>query len=285
VSTRPLPRRGRGLVRLALATAGLIAWGAAQGSPMPSYTVVDLGKADAPELGIDESGRPVVYSADRASAFAFSPAPAASKLVDEPPHQLTAPVWDGNTHGNPANAYDVVLDGAANGNGLAAFIEAAGVYGHSSGGATLFVGRRGEGGEWEVFTSILHASASMSGMPSANGLEIVGINGRDQVLALGTYDGGAFNPRAAVYDAASGSITNIRDVIGPGYSRLSLGNVHLDDEGRILVAAFTAGQADVTLHQLLLVPSDLSAAPVPEPSTWLVLGLGACAFARRSRRS
>ena len=277
------PRRRHGLVAF-VSLLGLAAPQAATASASPSFTVTDLGSIEAsasPAFGTDPAGRSVVHSADGSSAYEFKPLGPANGVSEGLPHMMQAPIDSQWTYGNPAYAYDWILNSAANHHGLTASLEVVGVDGHySDRHAAVFVERRGEDGRWELLAQVADSRSATSTRPDSGGLWIAGINDRDQVLVAKAGDWSAST--AFLYDAKLGTTTDLSGILGTGY--LGVYAAALDADGRLLLTTqdLTGGGG---MRELLLTPSDLSAAPIPEPSTWMVLGLAGAAIAWRRLRA
>ncbi|WP_165064195.1 PEP-CTERM sorting domain-containing protein [Paludisphaera rhizosphaerae] len=255
---------------MAAGLAALLISSSVQGSPL-SYTVTDLGT----------------------QPISFTPSAAPTRTATQPPLAMYAPIWDQMTHGNPAYAYNFITTSVANAGGLTAYIESVGVDGHETGSAAagLYVARQDASGAWHVLNEI-GSSTSDHGYGSRpnGGLYIGGINALDQVLAGWIPQGYSshgydywYTSKVWVYDEKTNTTLDMSNVLGPGWGAIRTGGI--DDDGRILLSAYSESSNLTEQHEFLLTPTDLSAAPVPEPSTFLVLALGAGAFAiRRSRR-
>jgi hypothetical protein len=280
---------------------------AALADPISGYTVTNLGSgpitlttSNGTTVPVDSSGSfygyyggsltsvtggaPVVsVSNGQASySFAFTPdTPLAPNqgVMSGFPLANAAPTYDGFTYGNPANAFSYVPGTALmNSQGLIAAADTYGVSGHWVAG-TAYTVQENANGSFGAPTPTWSGTQQVNGGESlATGVNIVGLNNLGQVLGTTSNPYGNNPAAAVVYNPTMQTLTNLTNFTD------SAGNMYLnsvpyaiDDQGRILLQAseWPTGAMDT----LLLTPTSVSEAPVPEPGSIAVMVLAMAAFA------
>ncbi|SIO29512.1 PEP-CTERM protein-sorting domain-containing protein/MYXO-CTERM domain-containing protein [Singulisphaera sp. GP187] len=259
----------------------------ARADNIPAYTVTDLGTGRT-QVSADAAGNGIVISPDGQRKYAFPNTP--NYLTDQSvlsllPPLAAAPVNSSWTYGNPANAYSRISGGFLNQNGLYVGTNFVGINGHISAANSLLVAsQRQADGSFGPFTTLWTSPYNYDYDPSRMATAKF-LNNQNQVLGTGT--GSEGNPPYVMnylYDYNSHTLTNLRDLL-PGWIQATIGELGLDDQGRMLLQA----EDDRThlMHSLLLTPAGVTSDPitVPEPTSLatLLLGLGYLAF-RRGRR-
>jgi hypothetical protein len=294
-------RRNRDSRSLKIAASLVIlgfAAASAQADPItiPGYTVTDLGTV-TPTIATGANGSGVL-NATNGQVYAFPQTPNSvlpSGLGHMPnlPLPFSAPVNDPNTYGNPANAFAYVQSAVMNANGVVAAVESSGVGGHY-GIDTAFVVQMNSNGSWSLPIQIWQGNPQFLSVPPVfPGNLVVGINNLNQILgSMGT--GGQDNSTdAMLYNVNSHAVTDLStQLLAVGYNNLQ--PLALDDDGRILLSATSFSQSlhSLTTDNLLLIPDDLSSAPLefpaPEPGTLAIALLAISGFAvhriRNNRR-
>jgi len=281
-----LPYRRSQVAAILVVSVGLAAQCSAFGSPIPTYTVTDLGKIDwdlrVPEgdpRSLFDQGPGIVRNLAGDQTYIFRP----SQLVSIPVAQFASLVesvpqlrnrglgegWNNSTveaWQNPsAPEYAVFKLGPD-----------PSISSRANRYTDLYEARRGESGEWELVGHV-------AGSPGNNGpINLIGISATGQALALSNtgqeWGGSWFH---VLYDPNSNSyvtpINVVGSVLGPGHFPIwerELFSV-IDEDGRIL-------ELDGE-HIFLLTPTAIPlAAPVPEPSALIVLLAGGAFVVRRS---
>jgi hypothetical protein len=243
-------------------------------------------------------GAPVVSVSNGQAAYSFTFTPDTLVATNQGntgafPLAVAAPIYDGFTYGNPANAFSFVIGTSLmNSQGLVAAVDTAGVYGHYAGG-TAYTVQENANGSWGAPTTLWSGSSQVNfGVPGGTGVNVVGINNLNQILGTTSNIYGNNPAAAVVYDTATHtltSLTNLTDAAGNLYQN----NVPyaIDDQGRILLKGteFPTGAQDTLLLTPIGQPVD--EVPVPEPGSVAVTVLAMAAFAaqrvreRRRRRN
>lgn len=278
------------LMRLTLAVAALWVGTAVQGSPIPTYTVTDLGffgyRDESDSIDRDAG---LIRTADGSQAYTYSTGESGWTRLSELPTSLPPSVSDPfhsstpDTHMRGAWASPASPD-------LAVYIYDYSLRGtYRSSGTSIMAARRGEDGVWRNVETIAFASSP----PNYYGNSIVGMNARGQVLATANdgydaWDGRGYtqsmHPSINLYDSASGTLTRLAGLF-PAGKFTAVQAIGLDADGRILVRAKDVNGDWRGHNAYLLTPSYLpDAAPVPEPgpvAVFLAAAAGGILITRR----
>jgi hypothetical protein len=279
--------------------------------PIAGYTVTNLGSGpitlttgNGSSVPIDFSGSfygnyggslttitggaPVVSVSNGEASYSFTftpdtPLAANQGRTSSFPLAIAAPVNDGYTYGNPANAYSYAFGPyLMNSHGLVAAVDTAGVDGHYTSG-TAYTVQQNANGSWGAVTTLW--SGGQQVLPSSTGVSVVGINNLNQILGTTSSIYGNNPAAAVVYDLTTHTLTNLTNVTD------AAGNLYqntvpyaIDDQGRILLhgTEWPSGAQDT----LLLTPigQSVDEIPVPEPPSIAVTLLAMAAFAAQRIR-
>lgn len=251
-------------------------------SPMSSYTAIDLG-VSAPGGGAYDRDAQVVRSGDGTLAYRFIPAQGSFTSLS--PIPWPAP-QGGHYDGLYKSPSTLVGAGTLSTNpNLALF-----TYSYWDGRSMVTaVGKaeRGTDGAWNNAGTI----TSGRDVYSHDGASILGLNSHGQVLltANNGMDSWGYgvrmseHPGILLYDTVTGRGQSLEWLLPMMGGFRNVIPSALDEEGRVLVSAEDSRTSEK--HLFIFSPSDLSAAPVPEPSTLVALALGGLLAWRRLRPS
>jgi hypothetical protein len=272
-------------VRRLLLAAGLHFAVAVVAHADPIYNAVDLGTGSV-TYGVDSTGNGTVTGSNGLT-YTFDPVQNAlpaqwRNATQGVPTVTPAPVGDGDTYGNPNNAYSYSSLNFMNNQGLAAGINYYGVNGHMGNGEA-FLTQQQANGLWGAPIPLWSGADYLLGPGKTVG--IIGVSPNGQVLGYGSEVWTPYNNATLyLYDSKTQSLINLTNLVdsmkwttstqlpvgqSPNWF-LSSDVSQLDNQGRILVQASEGFPWPE--HNLLLIPQGLSSDPVaaPEPATWAV---------------
>jgi hypothetical protein len=273
----------------------------AHGDPItiPGYSVTNLGtgtpmfSTDAAGNGILTTGSGQVYAWQptnstvlteaqiQAGNYPFGPNPYANDLL---------------TYGNPANAYQIVVNAIENSNGLVAATIASGVSGHY-GYASVVPVQVGSNGTWTIspVAEGWSSNEQFLGSPSTVPGLVVGLNNLNQILGnMGVDPFRYFTTDPVIYNVGTHTLTDLATLFyaNPQDTFANFQAISLDADGRILLSATDNNpQTGFDAVDLLLTPTEISSdpleVPAPEPGTLAIAVLaiaGVAAHQLRERR-
>jgi hypothetical protein len=199
------------------------------------------------------------------------------------PNDTGAPINDRATYGNPDSAFSHVTTALMNGNGVVAALETYGV-----GGEWTSVGSSAaelnSNGTWTNLGSmpINGAQTSYGGYPT--NASLTAINDLNQVLGTSTPSGSSseYTRDTVLFNINTQTFTDLSTA--PYLAAyIQLEPVAIDDQGRILVTAWSIPAPTSVESTLLLTPAGVTSEPLsvpaPEPGALAVMALAAAGFA------